>query len=114
MSGVRGNLLHLAVMSENVVIVGGAESELRVLGLNVYAAVLDEANFVEKPSFPVGTPVQHRDHEKVVGVVSGHFFDKKRLNYVVDWLTEGFAPNVRKSVLRELPSEMHLLALACA
>ena len=57
-----------------------------------------------------GTPIRHRDREDVTGVIRGHCFENKRIYYLVDWLVEGFAPQVLKSHVRELPSPLHLLA----
>ena len=57
-----------------------------------------------------GTPVRHCDLADVVGVVCGHFWERGMLYYLIDWLVEGFAPHVTSTCVRELPSEMHLLA----
>jgi hypothetical protein len=86
-----------------------SEQDQAVLGLNVFAAIMDEANFAP-PTMPAGTPIRHRDHPDVVGVVASAYFDRSKLWYVIDWLVEGFAPQVKATWVRELPSEMHLLA----
>ena len=57
-----------------------------------------------------GTPVRHRDKSEVTGVIRGHCFEDKRVYYLVDWLVEGYAPQVLKSHVRELPTPLHLLA----
>lgn len=81
------------------------------LGQNLFAVVVDEANYAP-PALPVGTPVSHRDRPEVVGVIEGSYWEKSKLWYVVEWIVEGFAPQVRSTWVRELPTEMHLLAYA--
>jgi hypothetical protein len=61
-------------------------------------------------SVSIGMPVRHRDLPDVVGIVSAAYYDRSSLHYVIDWLVEGFAPNVHWTTVCELPSEMHLLA----
>jgi hypothetical protein len=80
------------------------------LGYNVFSAMMDEANFTGRPLLRENTPVRHCDLPEVVGVIRSSFREKGRWWYVVDWLVEGFAPQIRGDWLRELPSEMHLLA----
>ncbi len=81
------------------------------LGLNMFMGIMDEANFNPRAGiFPAGTPVRHCDLPEVVGVICSSFREKSRWWYVIDWLSEGFAPQVRHDWIRELPSEMHLLA----
>jgi len=58
----------------------------------------------------VGAPVQHRTRPDAVGVIERAFYDGSALYYVVEWLVEGFAPQIPAGWVRELPSEMHLLA----
>jgi len=86
------------------------ESEKHVLGMNLFGVIMDEANFERPPVLPAGTPVRHFEQHDVVGVVKTHFFEGKRIWYVIDWLKGGFAPQMKKTWVRELPSEMHLLA----
>jgi len=85
----------------------------RALGKNLFAAVMDEANFGPR-ALPSGTPVNHRDRPEVVGVIEGSYWDKSNLWYQVEWVVgaESFAPQVRSTWVRELPTEMHLLAYA--
>ena len=59
----------------------------------------------------IGDPVKHYCRN-AVGVVKSYYFDEGRLHYVVEWLSEGIAPNVPADAGVGLPSEMHLLALA--
>lgn len=46
----------------------------------------------------------------MVGTVVAYYFVQSRLHFVVDWVSEGFAPNVPSDAVVELPSEMHLIA----
>ena len=81
------------------------------LGMNVFAAILDEANYNPRAGvLPVGAPIRHRDLPDVVGVIRSSFRENYQWWYVVDWLVEGFAPQAREDWIRELPSAMHLLA----
>lgn len=82
-----------------------------VLGQNIFAAIVDEANFVPQ-ALPAGTPVSHRDRPEAVGVIDGSYWEKNKLWYVVEWIVEGFSPQVKATWVRELPTEMHLLAYA--
>lgn len=91
----------------NVQIISGSGQHL--LGLNVYGAIMDEANFMSRPLLCEDTPVRHCDLPDVVGVIRSSFREKGHWWYVVDWLQEGFAPQVRGDWIRELPSAMHLL-----
>lgn len=61
--------------------------------------------------FRLGTPVRHRDKPEVVGVIEGAYWEAKTLWYVIDWLVDGFAPQAKATWVRELPTEMHLLAI---
>jgi len=63
------------------------------------------------PCSNIGAPVKHYCRN-AVGVVQSYYFEEGRLHYVVEWLSEGIAPNVPRDAVVELPSEMHLLALA--
>jgi hypothetical protein len=84
-----------------------------VLGLNVYAAILDEANFMGRTkAIPNGTPVKHRSHPEMVGVVAGSSQDGSDWYYRIDWVKEPdwpFAGVFRHDWIEELPSAMHLL-----
>lgn len=59
----------------------------------------------------IGAPVRHYSRSNV-GVVQSYYFEGGRLYYVVDWLSEGISSNIPADAVVELPSEMHLLALA--
>jgi hypothetical protein len=59
-----------------------------------------------------GTPIRHAALRHVTGVVQSHFFEDFEVWYVIDWVADGFAPNVKWDTVRELPSALHLLA-AC-
>jgi hypothetical protein len=85
------------------------KNDPKVLGLQVYAAIMDEANFMGPPLLPANTPVRHRDRPDVVGVIRSSSWIDGEAWYTVEWLAEGFAPQVRKDWIRELPSAMHLL-----
>lgn len=70
----------------------------------------DKAAVLRRYILPNGTPVRHVDKPEVTGVIRGHCFEGRRVHYLVDWLVDGYAPQVLKSHVRELPSPLHLLA----
>jgi len=84
-----------------------------VLGLQLFAAMMDEANFNPRPrALRKNTPVRHRDRPNAVGFVQSAYVDSNDIWYVIDWIVEGFAPQAKATWVREIDNEMEVLAYA--
>lgn len=91
----------------------GQQRDENVLGVNVYAAIMDEANFVSRPrALLVDTPVRHRDVPGAVGFIKSAYWESKTLWYVIEWIVEGFAPQAKAAWVCEIHNEMEVLAHA--